>query len=225
MVAGFDRCPKPEGLNPSDWLADGTRTGVGLPHTRERCAATTQQTAPHTEGAEVSAMVAARNHMQLQGHRGASGVGAQRSGRTRRWPKEDEGGGAGRRRDEKEAKRRRRGDEEEETKRRRRRRDRRHMVETKKKRRRRRDDEEETKKKRRRRRDEEEEGAADEGEDEDEGEGEDEGEDEGERGTDRPHPQTDRAWRRRGQSEVSMVAACSYGRRVGRQGARGLVRS
>ena len=64
-----------------------------------------------------------------------------------------------------------------------------------------------------------------EGEDEGEGEGEDEGEDEGRRGTDRPHPQTDRAWRRRGQSEVSVVAACSYGRRVGRQGARGLVRS
>ena len=155
MVAGFDRCPKPEGLNPSDWLADGTRTGVGLPHTRDRCAATTQQTAPHTEGAEVSAMVAACNHMQLQGHRGASGVGAQRSGRTRRWPKEDEGGGAGRRRDGKETKRRRRRRDEEETKKKRRRRD---EGETKKKGQTTygRDEEEETKKKRRRRRDEEE---------------------------------------------------------------------
>ena len=125
MVAGFDRCPKPEGLNPSDWLADGTRTGVGLPHTRDRCAATTQQTAPHTEGAEVSAMVAACNHMQLQGHRGASGVGAQRSGRD---PPLAEGGRRRRSRkkkrrkgDEEETKKkRRRGDEEEETKERRR---------------------------------------------------------------------------------------------------------
>ena len=99
---------KPEGLNPSVWLADGTRTGVGLPHTRDRCAATTQQTAPHTEGAEVSAMVAACNHMQLQGHRGASGVGAQRSGRD---PPLAEGGRRGRSRKKK---RRRRRDEEEE---------------------------------------------------------------------------------------------------------------
>ena len=117
---------KPEGLNPSVWLADGTRTGVGLPHTRDRCAATTQQTAPHTEGAEVSAMVAACNHMQLQGHRGASGVGAQRSGRD---PPLAEGGRRRRSRkkkrrkgDEEETKKkRRRGDEEEETKERRRR--------------------------------------------------------------------------------------------------------
>ena len=122
-----------------------------MPHTRERCAATTQQTAPHTEGAEVSAMVAACNHMQLQGHRGATRgwCAAQRKGPAvgRRRTKEEE-------QEEEETKRRRRGDEEE-TKKKRRRRD---EEETKKKRQTTygRDEEEETKKKRRRRRDEEE---------------------------------------------------------------------